>query len=105
MPKALGRMVAYTKTKKFTEIEEYFLKDFPFSFLNHPFIKKTMFTYTFGKWKNIQKTLISNYFLKDEAHQILREYNIGRPLLNDIEYNLTSILIYYNILYIYNLYK
>lgn len=68
------------------DIEQFFLNDFSFSFLNHPLIKSTMFTYTFKKWKNIQKELIYKYLTKNEMKEILREYNIGKPLLNDIEY-------------------
>lgn len=68
------------------EIERYFLDNFSFSFLNNPVIKRTMFMYTFRDWRNIQKKLIVKYLGKTQAKEILREYNIGRPLLNDAEY-------------------
>ncbi len=67
-------------------IEEFFINNFTFSFLRHSLIKRTMFMYTFDKWKNLQKNLISEYFSKEKAKDILREYNIGKPLLNDAEY-------------------
>lgn len=72
--------------KNMLEIERFFLDGFSFSFLNHQVIKATMFMYTFPKWRDAQKVLISRYLAKDAAKEILREYNIGRPLLNDIEY-------------------
>lgn len=72
--------------KNMLEIEQYFLNDFSFSFLNYPVIKRTMFMYTFKNWKDIQKKLISEYFTKDQVKKILREYSLGRPLLNDAEY-------------------
>lgn len=67
-------------------VEEYFLDNFSFSFLRHHLIKRTMFMYTFRKWKNIQKKVIAEYFTKKRAKEILREYNVGKPLLNDLEY-------------------
>ncbi len=67
-------------------IERYFLDSFSFSFLNYAVVKNTMFMYTFKRWKNIQKSLISKYFSRSQAREILREYNIGKPLLNDLEY-------------------
>jgi hypothetical protein len=39
-------------------MEEYFLKEFSFSFLNHNSIKYTMFPNTSGRWKTLQKALI-----------------------------------------------
>lgn len=68
------------------EIEQLFLNDFTISFLNYHVIKTTMFMYTFKDWRNIQKKLIAQYFTKKRARNILREYNVGKPLLNDIEY-------------------
>ncbi len=72
--------------KNMLEIEKYFLNNYSFSFLNHSVIKATMFMYTYKKWKNIQKALILRFLTKNKAKEILREYNIGKPLLNDIEY-------------------
>lgn len=69
------------------EIERLFLNGFSFSFLNYHVIKTTMFMYTFNYWRNTQKKLIAEYFAKPDAKSILREYNVGRPLLNDIEYS------------------
>lgn len=68
------------------EIEYYFLNKFSFFFLNNKTIKATMFIYTFKKWKDIQKKLITEYFTKKVASNLLHEYNLGIPLLNDIEY-------------------
>lgn len=72
------------------EIEKYFLNDFSISFLRHPIISKTMFLYTFRGWKNVQKALISSGLTKQKARHILREYNIGRPLLSDLGYATSS---------------
>lgn len=72
--------------KNMLDIEEYFLNKFTFSFLNRQVIKLTMFMYTFKCWKNIQKNLISTCVPTKKARQLLREYNIGKPLLNDAEY-------------------
>lgn len=72
--------------KNMLGMEKYFLNNFSFSFLNYKIIKETMFMYTFNKWKNIQKELISKSLTKNKVKKILREYNIGRPLLNDLEY-------------------
>ncbi|MEK7568567.1 MAG: putative sugar O-methyltransferase [Patescibacteria group bacterium] len=72
--------------KNMLEIEKYFSNNFSFSFLNHQVIKATMFMYTHSEWKNIQKELISTYLTRNKAKEILREYNIGKPLLNDIGY-------------------
>lgn len=72
--------------KNMIEIEYLFLNNFSFSFLNYSVIKKTMFMYTHKQWRNIQKTFISKYFGKNETFNILQEYNLGKPLLNDMEY-------------------
>jgi putative sugar O-methyltransferase len=68
------------------EIERYFLNDFSFSFLNHRVIKNTMFMYTFKPWRDIEKKLIAETYSTREAKKILKEYNLGKPLLNDVEY-------------------
>lgn len=67
-------------------IENYFLNNLSFGFLNHPVIKNTMFMYTFRPWRNIQKKLIADKLSKTGAKNILREYDLGKPLLNDFEY-------------------
>jgi len=67
-------------------IENYFLNGFSMSFLRNKVIKKTMFMYTFRKWKNIQKELIDLSMDKAKAKEILRECSLGKPLLNDWEY-------------------
>ena len=64
-------------------IEEYFLSSFSIEFLRNKIIQNTMFMYTFSFWKNIQKILISGHMDRLKAKEILREYNIGKPLLND----------------------
>ena len=61
--------------KHMLEIERYFLDDFSFfHFLNHPIIMRTMFMYTFKRWRNIQKSLILKSMTAVEAKRILREY-------------------------------
>ncbi len=72
--------------KNTSEIENYYLHNFSFSFLNYPVIKNTMFVYSFRGWKEIQKRLISDHYDLRSARNILREYNVGKPMLNDIEY-------------------
>lgn len=73
-------------SKNMIEIERFFLDGFSFSFLNHPVIKATMFMYTLPRWRDVQKALISKFLTKAGAKEILREYDIGKPLLNDVEY-------------------
>ena len=67
-------------------MESYFINDFSFSFLNHNSIKYTMFPNTSGRWKNIQKVFIKSILPWKTARTILKEYSVGRPLLNDFEY-------------------
>ena len=69
------------------EISDYFTHEFSFSFLSQKTLRQTtLLYYASQKWKNIQKTLIKEMLPKKEARCILREYNVGRPLLNDLEY-------------------
>ena len=82
-------------------LEKYFLNDFSFSLLNLDVIKATMFMYTHGDWKNIQKKFIYEYLGKKHAKEILLEYNLGRPLLNDFEYTTSG----NNIHHLYHLLK
>ncbi len=67
-------------------IEKYFLENFSHSFLEHKIIKNTMFLYSLKDWRNKQKDLIKEKLDNKEAKEILQEYNIGSPLLNDKEY-------------------
>lgn len=71
-------------------MEKKFLDSFSFSFLNDPLIKNTVLVPTFNKFQNIQKSLISNFFSRLQAIEILREHDVGRPQLNDFEYATSS---------------
>ncbi len=72
--------------KHMKNMESYFMNDFSKRFLNHSTIKHTMMISTPRRWKNIEKDLLEKTFKKEELDHILREYDLGRPPLNDFKY-------------------
>jgi putative sugar O-methyltransferase len=72
--------------KNTQEIEDIFIKGFPFSFLRNQMLKHTMFAHLPKQATQIQKKMIA---LHDEHAMVsgaLHEHNTGNPILNDLEY-------------------
>jgi len=68
------------------KMEKYFVNKFSFNFLNNKVIKRTMFVNTSGLWKNTELDLIKSFFGIEKTKNLLKENNIGRPLLNDRQF-------------------
>ncbi len=68
------------------KMEAYFRNGFSFNFLRNIVVQQTMFVHSYGRQRSIQKTLLESYFPKEKLKSLLKETNVGAPMLNDAAY-------------------